>query len=59
MSQFNGIDTVIIENLVRRYQEHPDEAISSWSSTVLWQKGFQSTISVRGISPISADESWP
>lgn len=56
MSQFNGIDTVIIENLVRRYQEHPDEAISSWSSTVSWQRGFQSAVAVRDFSPIAVDE---
>ncbi len=29
MSQLNGIETQIIENVVSRYQEHPDEAISS------------------------------
>ncbi|MDA8192784.1 MAG: OsmC family protein [Thermaerobacter sp.] len=56
MSQLNGIDTKTIENLVSRYQEHPDEAISSWSSTVLWQRGFQSTVAVRGFSPIAVDE---
>ncbi len=56
MSPLNGIETQIIESLVSRYQEHPEEAISSWSSTVLWQQGFQSTVAVRGFPPISVDE---
>ncbi len=56
MDQLNGLDTTIIENLVNRYKVHPDEANSSWSSTVVWQSGFHVEVGIRDHETISVDE---
>ncbi len=54
--KINGVDTAVVENLVKRFQDEPKEAITPWSSTVVWQDGFHVEMAIGDHAAIAADE---
>lgn len=56
MHLINGVDTTAVESLAKRFQDHPEDAIAPWSSTVVWQEGFHVEVASRNHAPIVVDE---
>ena len=46
----------VIQKLVTRYLQHPNEAITNFSSIVKWKDGFHTQVKVGDHAPISIDE---
>lgn len=56
MEKLNGVDMTVIQKLVTRYQQHPNEAITNFSSIVKWKDGFHTQVKIGDHAPISIDE---
>lgn len=56
MEKLNGVDLTVIQELVSRYQQNPNEAITNFSSIVKWKDGFHTQVKIGDHAPISIDE---
>ncbi|MGM1021975.1 MAG: OsmC family protein [Bacillota bacterium] len=56
MSKMNGIDVNMLGSLAEKYKENPEEAITSFASTVKWKDGFYSEAEVGDYKPVPIDE---
>lgn len=56
MSKMNGIDVNMLGNLADKFKKNPEEAITSFASTVKWKDGFYSEAEVGEYKPVPIDE---
>ncbi|MBD8836909.1 hypothetical protein BK131_29685 [Paenibacillus amylolyticus] len=56
MSKLNGVNVSMLGSLVENYKKHPEEAITSFASTVKWKDGFYSEAEVGDYKPVPMDE---